>query len=317
MVKSTQKSLISVIIPCYNEQAVIHQCHERVIKALKDLSDYDYEVIYIDDGSSDNTYKELQKFREQDKAVKILKLSRNFGKEAALTAGIDHCKGDAAVILDADLQDPPELIPDLIKVWKDEDADVVYGQRTSREGESWFKKFTASAFYKVINFISGKVDIPYNAGDFRLMNRRSIDALIQLREQHRFMKGLFSWIGYKQVAMPYQRHARPAGRTKWDYISLWNLSLEGITGFSMTPLKIATVFGLLISFMAFVYGSYIVLKTLMFGTDVPGYPSLMVAITFFSGIQLLSIGILGEYVGRIFNETKHRPVYFLEAKLDD
>ncbi len=220
-------------------------------------------------------------------------------------------EGDAVIILDADLQDPPELIPDLIKIWKEQDADVVYGQRTSRLGESWLKKSTAAAFYKVMNGIS-RVKIPMNTGDFRLMNRRSIEALHILREKHRFMKGLFAWIGYKQIPFPYQRQPRVAGRTHWDYLQLWNLSLEGITGFSMTPLRLATIFGFLISLFSFCYGFLIIVKTLAFGSDVPGYPSLMVMITFLSGIQLMTIGILGEYIGRIFNETKQRPLYLID-----
>jgi glycosyltransferase involved in cell wall biosynthesis len=225
-------------------------------------------------------------------------------------------RGDAVIILDADLQDPPELIPALLKVWKDEDADVVYGQRTMRHGETWFKKFSAAAFYRVINLISPRVDIPRNAGDFRLMSRRALDALAQLRETHRFMKGLFAWVGFRQVAFPYVREPRAAGRTKWDYLSLWNLSLEGITGFSMTPLRLATLFGVLISAFAFLYGCWIILHTLINGSDVPGYPSLMVMIAFLGGIQLLTIGILGEYIGRIFNETKGRPLYFIDRIIE-
>jgi glycosyltransferase involved in cell wall biosynthesis len=242
----------------------------------------------------------------------VISLSRNFGKEAALTAGLDHAGGDAAIILDADLQDPPELIPDLLKAWREQEADIVYGQRTSRQGETWLKKITAAAFYRAINRISGRVDIPYNAGDFRLMNRRALDAMAELRETHRFMKGLFAWIGFRQVPLPYARAPRAAGRTHWDYLSLWNLSLEGITGFSIAPLRLASLAGLLISSFAFIFGCYILLKTIIYGSSVPGYPSLMVMITFLSGIQLLTIGILGEYIGRIFNESKRRPLYFID-----
>lgn len=308
--------LISLVIPCYNEDAVIELCHGRIAAALAPLSGYQFEIIYVNDGSRDNTLARLTAIAMDDPRVRVINLSRNFGKESALTAGLDHVRGAAAIILDADLQDPPELIPALLKVWQDEDADVVYGQRTLRHGETWFKKFSAAAFYRVINLISPRVDIPRNAGDFRLMSRRALDALAQLRETHRFMKGLFAWVGFRQVAFPYVREPRAAGRTKWDYLSLWNLSLEGITGFSMTPLRFATLFGVLISAFAFLYGCWIILHTLINGSDVPGYPSLMVMIAFLGGIQLLTIGILGEYIGRIFNETKGRPLYFIDRIIE-
>ena len=306
------RQVISILVPCYNEQAVVALCHNRISEAIEELSgSYNFKIYYVNDGSTDDTLTELLALRETDNRVVVINLSRNFGKEAAMTAGLDMVEGDAVIILDADLQDPPELIPDLIKIWKEQDADVVYGQRTSRLGESWLKKSTAAAFYKVMNGIS-RVKIPMNTGDFRLMNRRSIEALHILREKHRFMKGLFAWIGYKQIPFPYQRQPRVAGRTHWDYLQLWNLSLEGITGFSMTPLRLATIFGFLISLFSFCYGFLIIVKTLAFGSDVPGYPSLMVMITFLSGIQLMTIGILGEYIGRIFNETKQRPLYLID-----
>jgi glycosyltransferase involved in cell wall biosynthesis len=310
------KPLISVVIPCYNEQAVIELCHERLQKVMDEDKNHSFEVIYVNDGSRDRTLDLLEQLHDADKRVRVINLSRNFGKETALTAGLDHVRGDAVIILDADLQDPPELIPNLLKIWRAENADVVYGQRTTRLGETWFKKFTAGAFYRVMNRISGKVDIPFNTGDFRLMNRRSLDALKQLRETHRFMKGLFAWIGYKQIAFPYVREPRAAGRTHWDYLSLWNLSLEGITGFSLTPLRLAGLFGVLISLFAFLFGCFIVIRTLTDGSSVPGYPSLMVMVTFLSGIQLLTIGILGEYIGRIFNETKQRPLYFIDRIIE-
>jgi len=229
-----------------------------------------------------------------------------------MTAGIDNAQGDALIILDADLQDPPSLIPDIIKVWKETEADVVYGQRLEREGETWFKKFSANAFYDVINFLAHNVQIPKNTGDFRLMNRRSIDALVQLREKHRFMKGLFAWIGYKQVAFEYNRAPRAAGTTKWSYLKLWHFAQEGIAAFSTTPLRVASIFGVIISLFSFLFGSYILFRTLFFGTEVEGWASIMVALTFLSGIQLLSIGILGEYIGRIFGESKRRPLYFID-----
>ncbi len=309
--KKQKKESISIVVPCYNEEDVIQLCHDEITKVVDDLA-YDFEMIYINDGSTDSTLDILQSIRKKDKRVTVINLSRNFGKEAAMTAGIDNVTSDALIILDADLQDPPALIPDMIKMWKDTDADVVYGQRIIREGETWFKKFSANGFYKVINFIASNVEIPKNTGDFRLMNRRSIDALVQLREKHRFMKGLFAWIGYKQVAFQYNRAPRAAGYTKWSYTGLWNLAMEGIAGFSTVPLKVASFFGLLISIMAFLFGAYIILKTLIAGVDVPGWATLTVMISVLSGIQLLCIGILGEYIGRIFGEAKKRPLYFIE-----
>lgn len=309
--KNAKKETISIVIPCYNEEEVVDICHEEVTKVINTLP-YNFEVIYINDGSTDKTFDKLLDIQKSDSRVVVLNLSRNFGKEAAMTAGIDNCIGDALIILDADLQDPPSLIPDMISVWKETGADVVYGQRMIREGETWFKKFTANSFYKVINFIGSNVEIPKNTGDFRLMNRRAIDALIQLREKHRFMKGLFAWIGYNQVAFQYNRAPRAAGYTKWSYVGLWNLAMEGIAGFSTTPLRLASFFGLMISLLAFLFGAYIIIKTLIFGVDVPGWATLTVMISVLSGIQLLCIGILGEYIGRIFGEAKKRPLYFIE-----
>lgn len=307
---SAKTEKISIIIPCYNEQEMVNICHKSVSDVIDSLP-YDFEVIYVNDGSRDNTYSLLQDVQKQDKRVMVINLSRNFGKEAAMTAGIDFATGDAIIILDADLQDPPALVPELIKLWKEHDADVVYGQRVTREGETWFKKFTARAFYRIINFISD-IDIPRNTGDFRLMNRRSVDALKTLKERHRFLKGMFAWVGYRQIPLQYNRAPRAAGSTKWNYFKLLDFALEGITGFSITPLRIASFCGFVISLLAFAFGGYILFDTLFFGTSVAGYPSLMIVVTFLSGIQLLSIGILGEYIGRIFGETKGRPLYFID-----
>ncbi len=308
---SMYKELISIVIPCYNEEEVIALCHQTIVDVVNGLP-YDFEIIYINDGSSDATRNLLEDIQKEDDRVVIINFSRNFGKEAAMTAGIDNARGDALIILDADLQDPPFLIPDMIAIWKESGADVVYGQRLEREGETWLKKFTANSFYNVINFIANNVEIPKNTGDFRLMNRRSIDALIQLREKHRFMKGLFAWIGFHQVALQYNREPRAAGQTKWNYFQLFNLAIEAITGFSTKPLRIASLFGLLISIASFVFGGYIIIKTMFYGSDVAGWASLSVMIAFLSGVQLLSIGILGEYIGRIFGEAKKRPLYFID-----
>ncbi len=312
MTKSKNKELISIVIPCYNEEEMVNICHDAVTKAINPL-DYDFEIIYVNDGSSDKTQELLEELHKKDKRAVIINLSRNFGKEAAMTAGIDNVSGDALIILDADLQDPPELIPEIINKWKETGADVVYGQRMQRAGETWLKKFSANCFYNIINFIASNVEIPKNTGDFRLMNRRSIDALIKLREKHRFMKGLFAWIGFKQVAFEYNRAPRVAGETKWNYLALWNFALEGIAGFSTTPLRVASLFGLIISLLSFSFGLYIIIKTIVFGASVAGWASLSVMISFLSGIQLLSIGILGEYIGRIFGEAKRRPLYFIDT----
>ena len=309
---SNKRELISILIPCFNEEDAINLCHKSVTDVIDDMP-YDFEIIYVNDGSTDHTQELLEHIYATDKRAVVINLSRNFGKEAAMTAGIDNAAGDALIILDADLQDPPSLIPDIINRWKVTGADVVYGQRLDREGETWLRKFTASCFYNVINFLANNVDIPKNTGDFRLMNRRAIDALIQLREKHRFMKGLFAWIGYKQVAFEYDRAPRVAGETKWGYWKLWNFALEGIAGFSTTPLRIASLCGLIISILSFLFGAFIIYKTLVYGVEIQGWASLSVMILFLSGIQLLSIGVLGEYIGRIFGEAKRRPLYFIDT----
>ncbi len=305
---------ISLLVPCYNEQEALLQSYQRIKKSIEILP-YKFEIVFVDDGSKDDTWNIIKKIAAGDKAVKALLLSRNFGKEAAMSAGLRECTGDAVIILDADLQDPPELISALVDIWLSEKADVVYGQRRTRTGDTWMKRATAAAFYKTIRFVSD-VDIPENTGDFRLMNRRATDAVLQLGEKHRFMKGLFAWIGYKQVAFHYDREARIAGTTKLNYRKLMHLAMEGITGFSTTPLRIATLVGFLVSLFAFMFGGWIILKTLMDGRDVPGYASLMVVVSFLSGVQLLSIGIMGEYIGRIFGETKNRSLYFIQEKID-
>jgi glycosyltransferase involved in cell wall biosynthesis len=255
----------------------------------------------------------LHSLHFKDPRVSVLDLSRNFGKEIALTAGIDHARGDAVILIDADLQDPPEIIPELLKGWR-KGHDIVYGKRISREGETLVKRVTAHAFYRLIQHLS-HVRIPEDTGDFRLLSRRAVDALKQLREQHRFMKGLFAWVGYSQHAIPYHRDPRVAGQTKWNYWKLWNFALEGITSFSVAPLKLSTYFGLTVAFTAFLYGAWIILKTLLFGEAVRGYPTLLVVVLFLGGTQLVAIGILGEYIGRMFDESKHRPLYLLNAYL--
>lgn len=299
---------LSVVIPAYNEEAVIEQCHERVSKAAAAIT-HDYEIIYVNDGSQDNTQDILDKLAKNDPHICLIRLSRNYGKEIALSAGLDQTGGDIAIILDADLQDPPELMSTFVEHWQ-QGYDVVYGQRIQRDGETWLKKKTASLFYQLINRISD-IDIPKDTGDFRLMSRRSIDSLARFREQHRFMKGLFAWVGYPQKAVPYRRDARVAGTTKWNYFQLFNLAIEGITSFSTSPLKLSTYVGITTALLAFCYGFFIIVKTMIFGDPVAGYPSLMVAILFIGGVQLIAIGVLGEYVGRTFDESKGRPLYLV------
>ncbi|QKE39161.1 glycosyltransferase family 2 protein [Ferrovum myxofaciens] len=301
--------LLSVVVPAYNEEDVLPEFHRRLTEVFQLIEkEADCEVIYVNDGSTDGTMSIIDKLKENDSRVGLVDLSRNFGKEIAMTAGFDHALGDAIVIIDSDLQDPPELIPDLISAWK-RGYDVVYAKRLSREGETMLKKLTAYAFYRIAGQL-GRVTIPSDTGDFRLLSRRALDSLLTLREQHRFMKGLFAWIGYPQISVPYRRDPRFAGETKWNYWKLWNFALEGITSFSIFPLKIATYFGLFFSILAFLFAFWIIIKTLIFGDPVRGYPTVMVTILFFGGIQIFSVGILGEYVGRMFNESKNRPLYF-------
>jgi polyisoprenyl-phosphate glycosyltransferase len=303
---------LSVVVPAYNESLVLPEFHRR-LGAVLDQLDVSSEVVYVNDGSRDETAGLIKALRSEDDRVALVDLSRNFGKEIALTAGLDHARGQVVVIIDADLQDPPELIPELMREWE-KGWDVVYATRTNRKGESWLKRTTAAIFYRVIQGI-GTVRIPPNTGDFRLLSRRAVDALRHLREHHRFMKGLFAWIGYPQTSVPYERDPRFAGTTKWNYWKLWNFALEGITSFTVAPLKIATYVGSLTAAGSFIYGIVIILKTLLFGRDLPGYPSLMVAILFIGGIQLMALGVIGEYLGRIFNETKQRPLYFVQEHL--
>jgi glycosyltransferase involved in cell wall biosynthesis len=299
---------LSVVVPAYNEEEVLPEFHKRLAAVLA-LLPMSAEVVYVNDGSRDATLAVLRRLRASDPRVAIVNLSRNFGKEIAATAGLDHAAGDAVILIDADLQDPPELIPQLIQEWQ-AGHDVVYATRVSRDGESQFKKATAYAFYRLINHIS-RVKIPEDTGDYRLLSRRAVDSLGRLREQHRFMKGLFTWIGYPQKGVPYRRDARYAGTTKWNYWRLWNFALEGITSFTIGPLKMATYLGLATAIAAFIYAGIIVAKTLFYGDPVAGYPSLMVVILFLGGVQLITVGIMGEYVGRMFDESKQRPLYFV------
>jgi glycosyltransferase involved in cell wall biosynthesis len=302
--------VLSIVVPAYNEQEVLPEFHRRASAVAAELG-VRTEFVYVNDGSQDATLDVLHNLRRADPRVAIVDLSRNFGKEIALTAGLDKANGDAVVVLDADLQDPPELIPELVRVWQS-GFDVVYAQRQSRDGESMLKKLTAHLFYRIMGCVSS-IRIPTDTGDFRLLSRRAVAALRELREHHRYMKGLFAWIGFPQRAVLYSRDARFAGTTKWNYWRLWTLAIEGFTAFTTAPLKIATYIGLLTALGAFTYGGFIIYKTLAYGDPVRGYPSLMVVILFLGGIQLMGIGIIGEYLGRMFNETKRRPLYLLKG----
>jgi glycosyltransferase involved in cell wall biosynthesis len=248
-----------------------------------------------------------------DDRVAVLSLSRNFGKETAITAGLDHATGDAVVVIDADLQDPPELISELVANWR-EGFDMVYAKRRSRAGETWLKRGTARIFYRLMQRM-GDLKLPEDTGDFRLMSRRVVDAVRQMREQHRFMKGLFAWVGYPSTYVLYDREARSSGISKWSYWKLWNLALEGITSFTVMPLKFATYLGLMVALMSGVYAAQVVVKTLIIGNPVAGYPSLMTVVLFLGGVQLMFLGVIGEYLGRVFNETKQRPLYLVERYL--
>ena len=304
--------LLSVIVPAYNEEEVLPIFHGRLVAALANIKELAgrWEVVYVNDGSKDGTLHILKELQRTNPAVGVAALSRNFGKEAAMSAGLKLARGDAVILIDADLQDPPELIGEMVRVWQ-QGADVVNMKRSSREGETWFKKASAAWFYKVINWLS-EVHIPENVGDFRLLSRRAVDALNQLPESNRFMKGLFAWIGYKQVVVEYARHPRAAGETKWPYLKLLNFAIEGITGFSVVPLRLASYAGFLTAFSAFVYALFLLVKTLTIGDSVKGFPTLILTILILGGLQLMAMGIIGEYLGRLFMESKRRPLFLID-----
>ncbi len=284
--------------------------YHRLGELANDNKSYDFEFLFVNDGSRDKTLEIIKDFAKTDHRVAYVNLSRNFGKEIAMIAGLDHVTGDAAVIIDADLQDPPELIPEMIKYWE-KGYDDVYARRVSREGETWFKKVSSELFYRILQK-STNIPIQIDTGDFRLLDRRCVEALKQFRESERYTKGMFSWIGFKKKEITYKRDPRAAGESKWNYLKLINLAVDGITSFTTAPLRISAVIGALVSLVAFVFTLIIITKTILFGDPVAGYPSLMAVVLFLGGIQLLSLGIIGEYIGRIFNETKNRPLYFVE-----
>lgn len=301
--------LFSLIVPCYNESETINLFAETILPVLEAIPDSSWEIICVDDGSRDDTLTKLIALSQKDSRFRVIEFSRNFGKEAAMTAGLDAATGQAAIPIDVDLQDPPELIAEMIAAWRN-GAEIVLARRSDRSTDSVLKRQTASAFYKLHNSFSD-TQIPENVGDFRLMDRAALDALKQLPERQRFMKGLFAWLGFRTVTLDYKRTPRIAGSTKFSGLRLWNFALEGITSFSTAPLKIWTYLGGAGAILALVYGGLIVIRTMVLGTSVPGYASLFAAITFFGSIQLISVGLLGEYIGRIYVETKQRPIYII------
>lgn len=299
---------VSIIIPFLNEREVLPLCHARLRQVLGALGD-PWEIVFVDDGSQDGSAEYLAGLMAREPGLKLVRLSRNFGKEAAMTAGLEHATGAAVILLDADLQDPPELIPDMVRAWR-EGADVVCMRRRSRAGESWLKRASAYAYYRLLSRLS-RAAIPPDTGDFRLMSRRAVDALLRLPERCRYMKGLYAWIGMPTRVIDYDRAPRAAGATKWNYFALLRLAMEGITSFSTAPLRWATAAGVTAALLGALFGLVIIFKTLIFGDDVEGYPSLMAMITFLSGIQLITIGLLGEYMGKTYMEAKQRPVYLV------
>lgn len=300
---------ITILIPCYNEENTLSLLYERLKKMFTGLPAYQFQILLVDDGSTDNTMNIMKNLRENDKSVSYLSLSRNFGKENAMLAGLDYAEGDAVILIDADLQDPPELIPRMIEEWE-KGYDDVYARRRSRAGETWFKRMTAHWYYRILQKFAD-IDIPADVGDFRLLDRQAVHALCSLREKQRYTKGLFSWIGYNKKELLFDRDARAAGNSKMNLHKLVSLAVDGITSFSVAPLRLASILGIVISSIAFIYLTFVIVKTLLYGDPVAGYPSMISVILFMGGIQLVVLGIIGEYVGRIFYEAKRRPDYLI------
>ncbi len=302
---------LTVVIAAFNEETSIPLLHPRLSAVLADLHGLQTRVLYVDDGSTDGTWDVLQALVQHDAQVSAMRLSRNFGKEVAVSAGLDHVLPGAVVLLDADGQDPPELIPEFVALWR-AGYDNIFGTRIFREGESWLKRGAAHAFYRVIRRLS-RTPIPADTGDFRLLSPRVVQALQQLRERHRFMKGLFGWVGFRQLAVPYRRAPRLSGDSKFTAWRLWNFALDGITSFSTVPLRAATYLGLMTALVAFVFGVWVVIKAALIGDPVAGWPTMMSVILFLGGIQLIALGLIGEYLGRLYDEAKQRPLYLVDT----
>jgi glycosyltransferase involved in cell wall biosynthesis len=305
---------LSVVCPMHNEEAAISHFFGRILPVLKQLCD-DFEIICVNDGSTDDTLNKLLAVRRDETRVRVIDLSRNFGKEAALTCGIDYSRGDAVIPIDADLQDPPELIVEMVKLWR-QGFDVVLAQRTDRFADSFAKRKSAEWFYRLHNAIS-EPKMAVNVGDFRLMDRKVVEALKRLPERRRFMKGLFAWVGFRQALIPYTRELRQIGKSKFSGWRLWNFALEGITSFSTAPLRVWFYIGLVVATLAFLYGAFIVGRVIIFGRDTPGYASIITIVLFLGGLQLIGLGVLGEYMGRIYSETKERPIYIVREDSGD
>lgn len=304
-----QSMLLSVVVPVYNEGEGITAFYERTKLVLERLQSCEHEIIFVDDGSRDNSYQRLTALVDQDVHVKVIKFSRNFGHQIAITAGVDYAEGHAVIVIDSDLQDPPEVIPAFVEKWK-AGFDVVYGVRDERKGEGKLKRWTAAGFYRIFRAIV-PIDIPVDTGDFRLMSRRVVEKLKAMQERDRFVRGLVSWLGFKQTGVVYSRDPRYAGETKYPYRKMIRFALDGITSFSSLPLKLATILGYVTSIFAFIYACSVFIQK-MYGVTVQGWATIMVGMLFLGGVQLICLGIIGEYIGRIFNETKHRPLYIVE-----
>ena len=306
---------ISVLIPCHNEEKSLPLLYPELVKLMDSTPNYQWELMFVNDGSTDGTLELLRQLRQQDQRVNYVDLSRNFGKEAAMLAGFDYVTGDCMVIIDADLQDPPELIPEMIKWWEQGYEDV-YAKRKTRGRESWLRKRLSLMFYRLLQS-SSRFDVLQNVGDFRLLDRSCINALRQMRESERYTKGMYSWIGFKKKEIEFDRGNRVAGSSSWSFRQLFSLAIDGITSFTSLPLRISTVVGFIVSMLAFIYMIYVFIKALIWGDPVQGYPSLVILLLFLGGIQLLSLGIIGEYIGRIYNETKNRPDYIVRNFNDE
>ncbi|MBT8061994.1 MAG: glycosyltransferase family 2 protein [Xanthomonadales bacterium] len=309
-----KQKCVSIVVPVYNEAEVLEETFERLRSVLRETGQR-FEIVFVDDGSKDGSRELLESIQAAHPQVVVVLLSRNFGKEYALTAGLDFACGEAVIMIDADLQDPPELIPQMLDKWQ-QGFDVVTMRRVKREGETVAKRSSAWLFYRLLNRISD-VDIPPDTGDFRLLSARAVRAIRQMPERVRYMKGIFAWIGFEQTEITYERSSRAAGRTKWGYLRLFRLALDGITAFSTVPLRLASYLGFITAMLAFAYGVWTIIKTLVYGDPVAGFPTLMTSMLFLGGVQLMAIGLLGEYLGRLFTESKNRPHYLVSEVLRD
>ena len=301
---------ISIVIPIYNESESLPLLYKKLSEIISQIPNHNFEILFINDGSKDNTLNLIKQYRKEDKKINYIDLSRNFGKEIAILAGLDYCTGDGVIIMDADLQDPPELIPELIKYWE-QGYDDIYAKRRTRKGETFFKKFTSKLYYKVLQHIT-KVEIQKDTGDFRLLDRRCVNALVQLRETQRCSKSMFCWIGYNKKEVLFDRPPRIAGKTKWNYKKLFDLAIDGITAFTTSPLRIATYLAIPTFFIFMTYFIYVLIKIIKLNTEIKALQVIILLILFFSGIQIMLFGIIGEYLGRIFCESKKRPLYFVK-----